>query len=90
MCLNSIVLSILAAHVHIASVTSISYVNTLLNSGNSYVVATLVAISFQFPSHGGRGACFLGLILTVTACGSVIEQAVVALFSAVISMVLSS
>ena len=43
----------------------------ILNSGNCFVVGILVAMSFQFPSNGGRGACFSGLILTVTPCCSV-------------------
>ena len=45
-----------------------------MNPGHCFVVGVLVAVSFQFPSNGGRGACFLGLILTVTSCGSVIVQ----------------
>ena len=44
----------------------------ILNSGNCFVVGILVAMSFQFPSNGGRGACFSGLILTVTPCCSVL------------------
>ena len=43
----------------------------IMNSGNCFVVGILVAVSCQFPSNGGRGACFLGLILTVTPCCSV-------------------
>ena len=43
----------------------------IMNSGNCFVVGILVAMSFQFPSNGGRGACFSGLILTVTPCCSV-------------------
>ena len=43
-----------------------------MNSGNCFVVGILVAMSFQFPSNGGRGACFSGLILTVTPCCSVL------------------
>jgi hypothetical protein len=62
----------------------------IMNSGNCFVVGILVAMSCQFPSNGGRGACFLGLILTVTSCGSVIVQTFVALFSTVFSMILCS
>ena len=40
-----------------------------MNSGNCFVVDVLVAMSCQFPSNGGRSACFLGLIRTVTSCG---------------------
>ena len=42
-----------------------------MNSGNCFVVGILAAMSFQFPSNGGRGACFSGLIPTVTPCCSV-------------------
>ena len=38
-----------------------------MNSVNCFVVGILVAMSCQFPFNGGRGACFLGLILTVAS-----------------------
>ena len=56
-----------------------------MNSGNCFVVGILVATSCQFPSNGGRGACFLGSILTVTPCCSVcVCTNFCSLFSAVI------
>ena len=61
----------------------------IMNSGNCFVAGILVAMSCQFPSNG-RGACFLGLILTVSSCGSVIVQTSVALFSAVFPMIFSA
>jgi hypothetical protein len=65
-----------------------------MNSGNCFVVGILVSMSFQLASQGAVAPVFLGLILTVTPCSSVIVQTFVqtfvALFSAVFPMIFCS